>query len=613
MKKILLFSIMTCLGIGLMAQSLKYSKPVNVPRQAVPAAITDNPLLPQQVANSFVQSKAALEDVIGETRYDAQTNSAIPNRLIVWPDGSMSSAWTKAQLDGSWTDRGTGYNYYDGSAWGTPPTQRIESVKTGWPTMDKWNGTGEIVIAHQSGTTPLVMNTRPVKGTGTWTQSLINPPTGASGLLWPRMITSGPTNNYVHMIVLSSPTGNGGVTYQGLDGALLYYRSTNGGETWDKNGIILPGLESANYDGFSGDEYAWGSPHGDTLYFAVACAWTDSFIMESVDNGENWTKIPVLSNANKKLPSGTTEVQPFYAADGAVALEMDKAGVIHMAFGKGGGYMSAGTKYIYVNVNGLIYWNSTMPMIQDSLVLDSLEAHGNLLGYVSDGPNPGDTIIAAPSYRVGLSSHPQISIDPYNNIYCLYSAVTPGNPSPDPYNYRHMWARAKFHDKATWTDMLDLNTGVLYMYTEFAFANMAKTILNDNLNVIYQSSSQPGSAIQVTTITVHDNNIEHRSIPGSTFWPEGIANPVAKANTVSQNCPNPVNGVTRFDVTLTKAANVVVEVSNIMGQKVMSFDKGLVNSGLSTYTIDGSQLTSGIYFYTVKINGESYTHKMIVE
>jgi hypothetical protein len=58
---------------------------------------------------------------------------------------------------------------------------------------------------------------------------------------------------------------------------------------------------------------------------------------------------------------------------------------------------------------------------------------------------------------------------------------------------------------------------------------------------------------------------------------------------------------------------VVVEVSNIMGQKVMSFDKGLVNSGLSTYTIDGSQLTSGIYFYTVKINGESYTHKMIVE
>ena len=71
--------------------------------------------------------------------------------------------------------------------------------------------------------------------------------------------------------------------------------------------------------------------------------------------------------------------------------------------------------------------------------------------------------------------------------------------------------------------------------------------------------------------------------------------------------------MTTFAVNIDKPASVVVEVSNIMGQKVMSFDKGVVNSGTQKYTIDCNALTSGIYFYTVKIGGESYTHKMIVE
>jgi hypothetical protein len=306
---------------------------------------------------------------------------------------------------------------------------------------------------------------------------------------------------------------------------------------------------------------------------------------------------------------------PFYVGDGACAVEMDHSGVIHMAFGKGGGYMAGSTKYIYVNVNGLIYWNTTMPMIQDSLNLDSLDAHGNLLGYYFDGPGPGDTLIATPpSYRVGISSWPQLSVDSYNNLYCLYNVVTPGNPSPDPFNYRHMWARAKFHNKTTWTEMKDLNDGVLYLFSEYAFSNMAKTILNNTLHVFYQTSPQPGSAVQVTTIPVHDNNIEYRAIPVSTFWPTGIdGNKVVRQNFVGQNFPNPVNTTTSFTVSLDVAANVILEVSNIMGHKVMSLDKGFVNGGAQKFTIDCSQLTPGVYFYTVKINGESFTHKMIVE
>jgi flagellar hook assembly protein FlgD len=74
-----------------------------------------------------------------------------------------------------------------------------------------------------------------------------------------------------------------------------------------------------------------------------------------------------------------------------------------------------------------------------------------------------------------------------------------------------------------------------------------------------------------------------------------------------------VKDITYFTVKIEKASKVSVEVYNVMGQKVMSMDKGVTNAGTHQYSIDGSQLTSGVYFYTVNVNGSSYTHKMIVE
>ena len=50
-----------------------------------------------------------------------------------------------------------------------------------------------------------------------------------------------------------------------------------------------------------------------------------------------------------------------------------------------------------------------------------------------------------------------------------------------------------------------------------------------------------------------------------------------------------------------------------MGQKVVSLDKGIVNPGSHRMAIDASQLKPGIYFYTVRIGAETYTHKMVVE
>ncbi len=603
MKKITLFLLAICFSSLALAQS-KFAK---LPVQSVPATAIKNQFLPAQSVNPLTGSKAVTEDVLGTTFYDMQTNGSIQNRMYVYPDGRMVGTWMRGTDVGS--QRGTGYNYFNGTSWGDPPTSRIETRRAGWPSYSPWGVNGEIVVTHDD-ILGLIICTRPQIGTGSWTQSILAGPAGAADISWPRMITNGPTNSSVHIL---ATTYSG---YMGLNDsyALLYYRSLDGGTTWDKKDVILPGMDSTIYGGFNGDEYAWGTPHGDTIYFAVSGPWVDTFIMKSNDNGETWTKTPVLSNANKKLSASVQDVAPFTNSDGAVAVEMDHNGVMHVAFGIGGGYMSGGTRYIYINQNGLVYWNSTMPMVTDSLDLDTLEAHGQLLGAVYNGPNPEDTIVGAPSYRVGLSSFPQISIDSWNNIYFLWSAVTPGNPSPDPFNFRHIWGRAKFHDKPAMTDMIDFNDNIFSLFYEFVYTSLAKNVRNDKLAMVYQVSSTPGSNIVSTEIPVHECNIEYREIPGSSFWTTGAAkSPVAGVNAVSQNFPNPVNGKTWFNVMLDKPAGVTIEVSDLTGRMIMHIDKGMVQAGAQKYDIDGNQLSPGVYFYTVKINNDSYTHKMIVE
>jgi hypothetical protein len=603
-------------GAAVMAQlkPVTISSALKSQAQPVPVAI-DNQIPATQPGNAVVNTKAVLDDIIGASRYDMQTNGTIHNdRLLVWPDGTISATWTRATADPGYSDRGTGYNYHDGSSWGPAPSARIETIRTGWPSVHQWNGDGEMIVSHNS-TVNLVFSTRATKGSGAWTESLKpTAPSGVTGLIWPRVITNGANHQNIHIIVVTTPTANGGVAYQGLDGAVIYFRSLDGGATWDKNGIVLPGMESPNYLGFSGDSYAWATPKGDTIAFIIGDDWSDTFLMKSVDNGNTWTKTMIFENDYKLEPSGN-ETPSFYTCDGAVAAAIDGDGVVHAAFGR----MRAkgdldGRKY-YPYTDGLVYWNSTMPAIDSNLLndLDTLYNHNLLIGYVAAN-QAGDTIVNFPKYYMSLASFPQIVIDENDNIYFFWSALTVGNPSPDPYNYRHIWARGWSANKTEWEEMFDLNDGVLYLFQEYVYPSTAFHMTNDQIHMITQTSSQPGSNIKDTTIPIHDVNIEYRAVDASRFWPVGTPEgSKTSKNPVGQAYPNPSSGMVWYNVMLDNAAQVTVSVSNIMGQTIMNLDKGTMNAGAHKLGIDASNLAAGTYLCTVVINGESFTRKMIVE
>ena len=82
---------------------------------------------------------------------------------------------------------------------------------------------------------------------------------------------------------------------------------------------------------------------------------------------------------------------------------------------------------------------------------------------------------------------------------------------------------------------------------------------------------------------------------------------------VTQNQPNPFSTTSTVFVNLRQASDLSMEVTNMMGQVVYRVDAGHATAGMNKLTIDGSQLSNGVYFYTVRAGEAKVTKKMIVE
>ncbi len=82
---------------------------------------------------------------------------------------------------------------------------------------------------------------------------------------------------------------------------------------------------------------------------------------------------------------------------------------------------------------------------------------------------------------------------------------------------------------------------------------------------------------------------------------------------VSQNYPNPFNKSTAINISLKTSENVSVEIFNTVGQKVYTTASEKLGIGTHTFNIDGTKLTSGVYFYTVRVGNNKVTNRMIVQ
>jgi len=634
-KNLFLVFIVFCMTISIVAQNKMATIPAHLKNQTAirmqgavdlpisPIAVENPYVAPQTnkvvhtvTGNSISKTKKVLtisETQIGNTRYDLQTNSSVQNRLFVHPDGTIGATWTYGQNETVFPERGTGYNYFDGTNWGPQPTSRIETVRNGWPSYCPL-GAGELVISH-NGLTGLQVTSRPAKGAGTWNEFvLVGPTTSANttALLWPRVVTSG---NTIHIIACTDQgTETDPITYQGLQLALVYIRSTDGGINWDLP-LILPGMDAAsvvtdNNKGFGGDSYAWANPKGDTIAFVIGDSWSDFFIMKSLDGGDTWNKITIFD-----FPTPDTAPTPIMASiDGSMAIALDDNGVAHAVVGRmrvsdDDYYDVEGASSYYPYTDGLLYWKEGMPQWDTTLLNDdaALLAAGNLIGYMQDW-NGNDTIDFPEvgggwpfgNYYLSLSSMPQIAIDG-NNIYVTYSSCmenkTNEGANPNEQLYRHIMFTKSNDGGITWDAVpVDLNSSVVHDYDECIFGSLA--VQDKNLYVIYQADAEPGLAVRGDEDAYGDNNIYFmRWKEPSTPYDAGIKTIISPVLVTNPGVPVTVSATIKNfgDGSLT---SIPVEYIVNGGTPVTETWTGVLTAGNSTnYTFTTTYLPPSMSSY----------------
>ena len=81
---------------------------------------------------------------------------------------------------------------------------------------------------------------------------------------------------------------------------------------------------------------------------------------------------------------------------------------------------------------------------------------------------------------------------------------------------------------------------------------------------------------------------------------------------LSQNYPNPFNPVTQIKFELDRESMVMLELFDVKGAKVKTLLNEYLASGNHQYTFDGSNLSSGVYFYSMTANGINHTRKLVL-
>lgn len=93
---------------------------------------------------------------------------------------------------------------------------------------------------------------------------------------------------------------------------------------------------------------------------------------------------------------------------------------------------------------------------------------------------------------------------------------------------------------------------------------------------------------------------------------EKLDDVIPAAYQLDQNYPNPFNPSTTIRYSIPEAGLVTVKVFNLLGQEVATLVNTQQATGAYEVTFDASQLSSGIYFYSIEVNNFTATKKMIL-
>ena len=330
--------------------------------------------------------------------YDWQTNTAAKNATMNFPDGCVGFAYT-ISTDGNHTDRGTDIIIYNPNTdeW-TTTEGKIEEEKTGFGCAARYGENGIVVVSRNAVTLNcgvyIIEDKDNLPATGTvkpiieWTKDDRN-------IHFPTVMCTGPNHDHIHILF----TALNYTDENGLTNPFFYFRSMDGGQTWDEFMTIdYLGRDYASAYGSGQDAYFIENTGGNELNIVVNTRRGDGALLTSYDEGNTWERKVYYKHPN--IDGDFTD--SWYMYPRWTSALKDNNGKLRLAFEFGGGTGEISSTNYYPGIGGVAYWSESMPYADT-------QTHA-AYGYDPNNPmspTPGQPFIMDSAYM-------------YNDIYAAW-------------------------------------------------------------------------------------------------------------------------------------------------------------------------------------------------
>ena len=533
----------------------------------------------------------------GTSIYDIQSNG-VPVELWQSPidPNQMHAVYMIAPLgDPTFALRRTHYYYSSdrGATWSFIG-EVAAGIKSGYCTITGLSDNNVMVANHYtSGISRTFIFVDVYPGLGQWLQ--LDPVLGVhTQAEWPRFVATGNITNPTKMVILSSANASDTNWY-------------NTGQTLTPPGVFtgwtyVPGSDNA-------ERYAIARGQDGRIgvsFFAhptlLSADVGDAFFMESTDDGATFST-PLKIYDGFQLPDSMGAMSGI-----SMIYQGNTPKVIFMI-----GTLSTSTPgSYYPGAYSLIKcWSPTFP-----------------------GSDPNKSVLVADSNNVpwqpyiwsvaadGLAgiAKPNIGISADGNVlfsgFVVASAFTGG--SVDTLSFFDGYFTASGDGGLNWKRPVKITPDS----PRRDWTNTSISPWNDDdannwyANLLIQSDSVPGSLVN------HPSNGESLAqlmfvrvevSRDSVIGIKNISSEIPGEYSLQQNYPNPFNPSTTIRFNIPNTSNVTLKIYNINGQEIATLvNNEVVSAGVKEVDFNAVNLSSGIYFYTIKANDFTATKKMVL-